>query len=250
MAILALAQDDALQALPLFLGRDLARHSRVIHGRHVNQETSGQGDVAGDARALLADRFLGNLNQNLLAFFQQIADQGNRCRLTAAESGFYPLLLRRGGRDHGARNQGDSRSLWCPLGVSGGRGRANFGAGIHGAVPARFGVEHSFRFGLGFFEFRVFAILFRGAAPSAGSFAGLRSSFQVNLRNGVPSVRHQVGAIGSLGFFLEFFVALVRRRLVVERCQLPLLRWSLLPWSRERQMRESVPRSGAGELKR
>src|SRR5207302_9755970 len=142
-----LAQDDAFQALSLFLRRDLARHARVIHGRHVNQETSWQRDVAGDASALFSDRFLGDLNQNLLAFFQQIADQGNRCRLTPAEAAFtasssaaaaaIPPLVTRA-----------LPPLWCALGVSGSRGRANFGAGVHRSVPASFGVQHSFRFSL------------------------------------------------------------------------------------------------------
>src|ERR1700733_4618647 len=56
MTVLALAQDDPLQALALFLGRNLPRHTCVIHGRHVDQEASGQRDMTGDARALLADR--------------------------------------------------------------------------------------------------------------------------------------------------------------------------------------------------
>ena len=58
----------------LFFAGDLARHADVIDGRHVDQEAAGQGDVRSDARALLTQRLLGNLNDNLLAFLQQIGD--------------------------------------------------------------------------------------------------------------------------------------------------------------------------------
>ena len=50
-------------------------------------------------------------------------------------------------------------------------GSANFHAGIDGAVAARFGVEHGFRFGLGLFEFQFFAVVFafrRGRLPRDG----------------------------------------------------------------------------------
>ena len=43
--------------------------------RHVNQKTSRQSDVRSDARAFLGDWFLRDLNQNLLAFAQQIRDR-------------------------------------------------------------------------------------------------------------------------------------------------------------------------------
>ena len=62
--VLAFAVDDALQPLALFLGADLARDADVVHGRHVDQEAAGQRDMAGDARALLADGLLGDLDQD------------------------------------------------------------------------------------------------------------------------------------------------------------------------------------------
>ena len=170
--------------------------------------------MARDAGALLANRLFRDLDQNLLPFFQQIADQGNRRRLTPAETASAPSSSAPAAAITSLVTRA-LPSLWCPLGISGGRGRANLGTGIYGSVPARFGVQHRFRFGLGFLEFRVFAVLFWRRTFSR-QLAGLRSSFQVNLRNGVPRVPHQVGAIGSLGFFLEFLVALVRRRLVVD----------------------------------
>ncbi len=73
--VLALAGNDALQALALFVGVDLARDADMIDRRHVDQEAARQRDVAGDARALLADGLLGNLDQDFLAFLQQIGDQ-------------------------------------------------------------------------------------------------------------------------------------------------------------------------------
>src|SRR5207244_6991704 len=45
--------------------------------RHVDQETTGERDVAGDAGALLPYGLFGNLDQNFLAFLQQVADQRN-----------------------------------------------------------------------------------------------------------------------------------------------------------------------------
>src|SRR5258708_16709568 len=72
MRLAALTEHDALQALALFIGRDLPRDSGVMHGGHVNQKPARQRDVAGDARAFLGDGLFGNLDQNFLAFFQQI----------------------------------------------------------------------------------------------------------------------------------------------------------------------------------
>src|SRR5215472_11806668 len=42
---------------------------------HINQEAPWQGNVTGDARALLAERFLGNLDNDFLAGFQHFRDQ-------------------------------------------------------------------------------------------------------------------------------------------------------------------------------
>ena len=73
--VLALAGDDALQPLALFFGVDLARHAHVIDGRHVHQEPSRKRNVTGDARSLLGDGFLGDLNQDLLTFLQQVGNE-------------------------------------------------------------------------------------------------------------------------------------------------------------------------------
>src|SRR5271165_406353 len=73
--VLALAGDDPLQPLALLFRVDLARHAHMVDGRHVHQEPSGKRDVTGDARALLGDRLLSDLDQDLLPFFQQVGDQ-------------------------------------------------------------------------------------------------------------------------------------------------------------------------------
>ena len=72
----ALALQDALQAQALFVAGDLARDAHVFERRHVDHVAAGQRDVRGDARALLAQRLLGDLNDDLLAFFEQVADRG------------------------------------------------------------------------------------------------------------------------------------------------------------------------------
>ena len=61
---------------------DLARYADVIDGRHVDQEAAGQGDVRGDAGALLSQRFFGDLDDDLLPLAQQVGD-GGRGRLVA-----------------------------------------------------------------------------------------------------------------------------------------------------------------------
>ena len=77
MAIFAFALNDPFQPQPLVFGRYFARHAGMVHGRHVHKETTWQGDVTGDASALLADRLLGNLHQDFLPFLEQFADLGH-----------------------------------------------------------------------------------------------------------------------------------------------------------------------------
>src|SRR5665213_618657 len=71
-----LAQQNFLQPAALAIGLDLARDSRVVHRRHEDQEAARKRDVRRDARALLGNGLLGNLNENLLAGLQQVADGG------------------------------------------------------------------------------------------------------------------------------------------------------------------------------
>ena len=69
------------QARAFFRRSDFARDAGVIQRRHVNQETPRQRDVAGDARALLAQRLLGDLDDDFLALLQHVRDQLRAARL-------------------------------------------------------------------------------------------------------------------------------------------------------------------------
>ena len=50
----------------------------MFNGRHVNYEASRQGDVRGDARALLSQRLFGDLDDDFLAFFEEIGNRRQR----------------------------------------------------------------------------------------------------------------------------------------------------------------------------
>ena len=65
---------DALQAQTFLVARDLARDAHVLERRHIHHVAARQGDVRGDARALLPQRLLGDLDDDLLPFLEQIAD--------------------------------------------------------------------------------------------------------------------------------------------------------------------------------
>ena len=54
-------------------GSNFARNARVIERGHIDKEASGQRDVTCDARALLAERLLGDLNDDFLALLEQSA---------------------------------------------------------------------------------------------------------------------------------------------------------------------------------
>src|SRR6185437_309042 len=73
--ILAVLEDEAFQPGALLIAGDAAGDADVMGRRHVDQETAGKREVAGDARPLLADGLLGDLDQNLLAGAEQITDQ-------------------------------------------------------------------------------------------------------------------------------------------------------------------------------
>ena len=83
----AVVLQNPFQAEALFVARNLARYADVVHGRHVYQEPAGQRDVGSDARALLAERLLGDLHDDFLALLEQIAD-GRRAALLRPGFGF------------------------------------------------------------------------------------------------------------------------------------------------------------------
>ena len=67
--------DQAAKARAILGGDDFARDAGVMNRWHVDQEAAGERDVAGDARALFAERFLGDLNDDVLTGFQHFADK-------------------------------------------------------------------------------------------------------------------------------------------------------------------------------
>src|SRR6202034_2486563 len=154
VAVLALAYDDALQSLPLFVGGNLARNSGVVHRRHVNQEAPGQRDVASNARAFLGDGLLGDLHQNFLTFLQQIADLRNFVRLAAREAASTATASATLPVETGARTRHTLRVT--------GRSRrsANLSPHVGVASSASFGIEQSFGFSLRFFQFKFFGVVF------------------------------------------------------------------------------------------
>src|SRR6516162_2194314 len=68
---------NAFQAAPFIVARDLAGNTDVVDGGHVDQKPAGLRDVRGDARTFLAKWLLGDLDDNFLAFLQQVADGGS-----------------------------------------------------------------------------------------------------------------------------------------------------------------------------
>ena len=66
--------DDIAKPAPLAVALDAARDADVVHGRHEDQVAPRQRDVAGDAGALGADGVLGDLDDHLLPFLEQVLD--------------------------------------------------------------------------------------------------------------------------------------------------------------------------------
>ena len=71
---LAMGLHHALETMPLLFRRDLAGDAGMVHRRHVNDEAAGQSDMRSDPRALLAQRLLRDLDNNLLAFLKKVRD--------------------------------------------------------------------------------------------------------------------------------------------------------------------------------
>ena len=67
--------DQLPQTVSFAVRFDLSRNADVFDRRHVNEKTTRQRDVRSDAGALLGNRFLGDLDENLLSFIQQIRNR-------------------------------------------------------------------------------------------------------------------------------------------------------------------------------
>src|SRR5580704_9637691 len=74
--------DETAEARTVFGGNDFARNAGVMNRRHVDEEAAWESDVAGDARALFAEGFLGDLDDNVLAGFKHFANELRTTRRT------------------------------------------------------------------------------------------------------------------------------------------------------------------------
>ena len=83
---------EVAQARAFFGGSDAARHADVIDRGHVDEEAAGQRDVAGDARALFAERLFCDLDDDFLARLQHFRNQLRAARLRAVAVGAVALL--------------------------------------------------------------------------------------------------------------------------------------------------------------
>ena len=118
VVLLAELADNAAQARALLAAVDLPRDADVIHGRHEHQEASRQRDMTRQARALGAERLLGDLDDDVLAFLEQLFD----LRLGSALLAFVAVAataaatpLRRGaGRRRTLRVLAWRHSCWQP----------------------------------------------------------------------------------------------------------------------------------------
>src|SRR6202166_4963022 len=67
--------DKPAQTRAIIGASDFARDADVIDGRHVHEETSGQSDVTGDARTLLPEGLLGNLDDYILTGLEHFGNE-------------------------------------------------------------------------------------------------------------------------------------------------------------------------------
>ena len=72
--LLAELADDAAQPAALVARFDLARDADVVHRRHEHQEAAGHRRVRREAGALGAERLLGDLDDDFLAFLEEVFD--------------------------------------------------------------------------------------------------------------------------------------------------------------------------------
>src|SRR6202030_4133548 len=76
---------------------DFARDTDVIDGRHVHEKTSGQSDVTGDARALFAERLLGDLDDYILTSLEHFGNELRAARRAGvmAMASLMPAIMTR-----------------------------------------------------------------------------------------------------------------------------------------------------------
>src|SRR6202030_1046732 len=76
---------------------DFARDADVIDGRHIHEETSGQSNVTGDARALFAERLLGDLDDYILTSLEHFGNELRAARRAGvmAMASLMPAIMTR-----------------------------------------------------------------------------------------------------------------------------------------------------------
>ena len=102
----AVRLQNAFQAQAFVIAGNFARDADMLDGRHVHQEAAGQGDVRSDARALLSQWLLGDLDDDFLAFPEQIADGREASPVLVGLGAASPGLLRARGGAPRLRPQG------------------------------------------------------------------------------------------------------------------------------------------------
>jgi hypothetical protein len=85
--------DDLAQAVALLVPHDAARNADVALGGHEHQVAARQRDVRGQARALGADRLLGDLDQDFLVGLQQVLDLLGAVGLAAPPAVVFDFLV-------------------------------------------------------------------------------------------------------------------------------------------------------------
>src|SRR5258706_2427631 len=157
---------NAFQAQALIVARNFSRDAHVLERRHIDYVAPRQGDVRSDPRALLAQRLFRDLNDNLLAFLEQVGDR--RLSLYWARCG---ALNRRGSRAGVVRAAVPAMLLWAGILRP---------AGIRASAAAAHAARHAMRVapsalanfggsGLGRGRGRIFSI---GSGAVFGTFPG------------------------------------------------------------------------------
>src|SRR5207247_1596556 len=78
--------DETAKPRAILGGDDFARYPGVMDRGHVDQETAGQSDVAGDPGALLAEGLLGDLDDDVLAGLQHFGNELRTARRSRTAS--------------------------------------------------------------------------------------------------------------------------------------------------------------------
>src|ERR1700738_4926122 len=87
--------DEPAQTRAIIGAGDFARDADVIDGRHVHEEAARQSDVTGDARALFAERLLGDLDDYILTSLEHFGDELRAARRTGVMASLVPAIMTR-----------------------------------------------------------------------------------------------------------------------------------------------------------